>query len=255
MKVNLLSVLKTIAKCSLVLYLVGHGISLPADSKVEFQELALAFWCASFAWLWSGISWAKTFRVPVLAMTFGLFVAAQAWAGTPTDHARQYTDQVVKVLGNPALSDAERRAAVRKLAEEGFDMTETAKRALGRHWQARTPAEREDFTRLFTDFLENANLSKLSLYSGERVSYVGESIDGDLASVRAKIQRKDGPEVLVEARMLRRGDRWCIYDISVEGISMISNYRSQFNAIIQKSSYEQLVQRLRASREVSLNDR
>ena len=196
----------------------------------------------------------KTIRLALLAMTLGLSLAAQAWAGTPTDHARQYTDQVLKVLRDPALSDAERRAAVRKVAEEMFDLSETAKRALGRHWQARTPAEREEFTRLFADFLENAYLSKLSLYSGERVNYVSESVDGDYAVVGAKILRKQGAEIPVDARMLRRGERWYIYDISVEGISMINNYRSQFNAIIQKSSYEQLVQRLRASREVSLNE-
>jgi phospholipid transport system substrate-binding protein len=136
-----------------------------------------------------------------------------------------------------------------------FDMSETAKRALGRHWHARTPAEREEFTRVFADFLEYSYLSKISLYSGERMNYVSESIDGDFAIVGAKILRKQGAEIPVDARMLRRGDRWYIYDISVEGISLINNYRSQFNTIIQKSSYEQLVQRLRATREVSLNDR
>ncbi len=197
----------------------------------------------------------KTLRLSVLATTLGLCLAAQVWAGAPIDQARQNTDQILKVLGDPALNEGERRTAVRKVAEEMFDMPEAAKRALGRHWQSRTPAEREEFIRLFADFLENAYLSKLVLYSGEKVNYLSESIDGDLASVRAKILRKQGPEVPVEARMLRRGDRWYVYDISVEGISMISNYRSQFNTIIQKSSYEQLVQRLRASREVSLNDR
>lgn len=197
----------------------------------------------------------KSIRLSILATTLGLCLAAQVWAGAPTDQARQYTDQVLKVLGDPALKEAERRTAVRKVAEEMFDMSETAKRALGRHWQSRTPAEREEFTRLFADLLENTYLSKIGLYSGERVSYVGESIDGDFAIVRAKILRRQGAEVPVEARMLRRGDRWYIYDLSVEGISLINNYRSQFNAIIQKSSYEQLVQRLRASREVSLNDR
>jgi phospholipid transport system substrate-binding protein len=197
----------------------------------------------------------KRIGLAILATTLALCLAAQVWAGAPTDQARQYTDQVLKVLRDPALNEAERRIAVRKVTEEMFDMSETAKRALGRHWQARTAAEREEFIRLFADLLENTYLSKVSLYSGERVSYVGESIDGDFSIVRAKILRKQGAEVPVEARMLRRGDRWSIYDISVEGISLISNYRSQFNTIIQKSSYEQLVQRLRATREVSLNDR
>lgn len=197
----------------------------------------------------------KRIGLAILATTLGLCLAAQVWAGSPTDQARQYTDQVLKVLRDPALNEAERRTAVRKVAEEVFDLSETAKRALGRHWQARTAAEREEFTRLFSDFLENSYLSKVSLYSGERVNYVSESIDGDYAIVGARILRKQGTEIPVDARMLRRGDRWYIYDISIEGISMVNNYRSQFNTIIQKSSYEQLVQRLRATREVSLNSR
>ena len=197
----------------------------------------------------------KRIGLAILATTLGLCLAGQVWAGAPTDHARQYTDQVLKVLRDPALNEAERRTAVRKVAEEVFDLSETAKRALGRHWQARTAAEREEFTRLFADFLENSYLSKVSLYSGERVNYVSESIDGDYAIVGARILRKQGTEIPVDARLLRRGDRWYIYDISIEGISMVNNYRSQFNAIIQKSSYEQLVQRLRATREVSLNSR
>ena len=197
----------------------------------------------------------KRIGLAILATTFGLCLAAQAWAGAPTDQARQYTAQVLKVLRDPALNEVERRTAVRKVAEEVFDLSETARRALGRHWQARTAAEREEFTRLFADFLENSYLSKVSLYSGERVNYVSESIDGDYAIVGARILRKQGTEIPVDARMLRRGDRWYIYDISIEGISMVNNYRSQFNTIIQKSSYEQLVQRLRATREVSLNSR
>lgn len=197
----------------------------------------------------------KRIGLAILATTFGLCLAAQVWAGAPTDQARQYTDQVLKVLRDPALNEVERRTAVRKVAAEVFDLSETAKRALGRHWQARTAAEREEFTRLFADFLENSYLSKVSLYSGERVNYVSESIDGDYAIVGARILRKQGTEIPVDARMLRRGDRWYIYDISIEGISMVNNYRSQFNTIIQKSSYEQLVQRLRATREVSLNSR
>ena len=137
----------------------------------------------------------KIIRLAILATTLGLCLAAQVWAGAPTDHARQYTDQILKVLADPALNEAQRRAAVRKVAEEMFDLSETAKRALGRHWQSRTPAEREEFTRLFAELLENTYLSKVSLYSGERVSYVGESIDGDFAIVRAKILRKQGAEV------------------------------------------------------------
>ena len=175
----------------------------------------------------------------------GLWLAAQAWAGSPTDQARQYTDQVVKVLHEPALKPTERQAAVRKVAIEIFDVAETARRALGRHWQARTLTEREEFSRLFAELLETTYISRIDLYGGEQLKYVGESIDGDFATVRATILRHQSAEVPVDARMLRRGERWYIYDISVQGISLVNNYRSQFDRIIQTSSYDELVRRLR----------
>ena len=99
---------------------------------------------------------------------------------------------------------------------------------------------------------ETTYISKIDRYGGERVSYVGESIDGDFAVVRARIVRKQGAEVPVDARLLRRGDRWYIYDIAVEDLSLVSYYRSQFSAIIQKSSYEQLVERLRMRRDAEV---
>ena len=185
----------------------------------------------------------------------GLCLAAEAWAGAPTDQARQYTDQVLGVLQDLALKPAERQAAVRKVAIEIFDVSETARRALGRHWQSRTPVEREEFTRLFAELLESTYISKIDLFGGEQLKYVGESIDGDFAIVRATIVRRRGADVPVEARMLRRGDRWYIYDISVEGISLINNYRAQFDRIIQTSSYNELVRRLRMKRDEAPNTR
>ena len=189
-----------------------------------------------------------------LAAVFGLCLAAPAWAGAPTDHARQYTDQVLKVLGDPTLKPAERRATVRKVAGEVFDVSETARRALGRHWRSRSPAEREEFIELFADVLESTYISKIDSYGGERLSYFSESVEGDFAIVRARVlgRRADVP---VEARMHRRGDRWYIYDIAVDGVSLINNYRSQFDRIIQTSSYEELIRRLQSKRNEMLNSR
>jgi phospholipid transport system substrate-binding protein len=194
--------------------------------------------------------------VPRLLMAgLAVVVAGPVWAGPPTDQARQYTDQVRTVLEDRTLAPGDRRAAVRKIATEVFDVGETAKRALGRHWQARTPAEREEFTELFADLLESTYISRIDQYGGERVSYVSEAVDGDFAVVRALIVRPQGAEVPVEARMLRRGDRWLIYDIAIEGISLIGNYRSQFDRIIRTSSYGELVKRLRTKRDEFLNEK
>jgi phospholipid transport system substrate-binding protein len=191
----------------------------------------------------------RTLLVITVAGVVALGTVGSAWAGAPTDHLRQYSDQVLKVLEDPALKGddkrIERRAAVRKVAIEIFDVAETAKRALGRHWQARNEAEREEFTQIFADLLERTYVSRIDQYGGETVKYVGESVDGDTATVRSRIVTRQGTEVPVDARMLRKGDRWLVYDIAIEGVSLINNYRAQFDSIIQKTSFQELVQRLK----------
>ena len=180
-------------------------------------------------------------------LTLGL--AAAVAAGPPTDQVRQYTEHVQRIIEDPSVQQADKRAAVRRVAEQVFDVNVTAKRALGPHWQRRTPAEQEEFVQLFADLLERTYIAKIDLYGGERVQYTGESIDGDYATVRAKVTTRQGTEVPVEARMRRRLDRWLIYDISIENVSLVGNYRSQFDRIIRTASYAELVRRLKAKRD------
>ncbi|MBI4610497.1 MAG: ABC transporter substrate-binding protein [Candidatus Rokubacteria bacterium] len=193
-------------------------------------------------------------RYPSLVLA-GLLalLAVPASAGAPTDQLRGAIDKVVKILEDPALKEdskgKDRRAAVRKVANDIFDFAETAKRSLARHWQARTDREREEFVRLFGDLLERAYISKIDLYGGEKIAYVGELVDGDVATVRTKIATPQGTEVPVDYRLLRRGDRWLVYDVSIEGVSLVSNYRTQFNKIIQTSSYQELVKKLKTKQE------
>jgi phospholipid transport system substrate-binding protein len=173
-----------------------------------------------------------------------------AFAGVPTDTVRDYTDAVVKVLEDPALKAedrrAERRAAVRKIAIEIFDVQETARRALRPHWQQRSAQEREEFVQLFAELLERTYINKIDLFGGEKLRFTEEKLDGDHAVVRAKVITKQGTEVPVEARMINRsGNRWQVYDIVIENISLIGNYRSQFDRIIRSSSYGELAKRLR----------
>jgi phospholipid transport system substrate-binding protein len=171
-------------------------------------------------------------------------------AGGPTDDLRAHVDRVIKALEDPELKKesrtAERRAAIRKIAAGIFDAEESAKRALGPHWAARTPAEREEFVRLFTDLLERSYVSKIELYQGEKIVYGPESVEGGQATVRTRIVTKQGTEIPVTYRLHRRDGRWLVYDVAIEGVSLVANYRTQFNKIIQSSSYEELVKRLRA---------
>jgi phospholipid transport system substrate-binding protein len=184
-----------------------------------------------------------------------LAVTVPAWAGAPTDQVRQYTDQVQKILEDPALRSADKRAAVRKVAIEIFDVNETAKRALGLHWQARNAAERDEFVQLFADLLERTYISKIDLYGGERLRYTSEAIDGEFAIVRAKVVTAKGTEVPVEARMLKRSDHWLIYDITIENVSLIGNYRTQFDRIIRTASFQELVRKLKENRNQFLNEK
>ena len=189
----------------------------------------------------------------MVASAFALVISsgAFAWAGAPTDQVREYTDAVVRVLEDPALKaedkKLERRAAVRKIAAEVFDVQETARRALGPHWQQRTPQERQEFVQLFNELLEQTYISKIDLFGGERLKFTDEKVDGDNAIVRAKVlMRQQQAEVPVEARLLRKGDRWLIYDVLIENVSLVGNYRSQFDRIIRTQGYDELIKRLRA---------
>ena len=189
--------------------------------------------------------------VPVAVAGFLVGAPVVVEAGAPTDQLKSSVEQIVKVLEDPALKTEsrvkDRRAAIRKEAEVVFDFTETAKRALGRHWQGLSEKDRQEFTGLFTDLIERAYISKIERYSGERIAYAGEAVDGGLATVRTRFVTKQGTEVPVDYRMQQRGDRWLVYDVSVEGVSLINNYRTQFDKIIQTSSYAELVRKMKAA--------
>jgi phospholipid transport system substrate-binding protein len=184
-------------------------------------------------------------RLILFVTVLVLGLASAVWAGQPTDQLRAYTDQVLKVLQNPALSLPDRREAVRHLAEEVFEVSETAKRALGQHWMQRTPAEREEFVKLFANLLEQTYISRIDEFGGEKLTYVSELIDGDRATVKARITTRTGTDVPVESRLVQKESRWLIYDILIENLSLISNYRSQFDRVIRTTSYDELVKRLK----------
>jgi phospholipid transport system substrate-binding protein len=194
----------------------------------------------------------------VLAMAVSVLVGflastPAAWGGPPTDQLRASINRVLKTLEDPELKKEsrarERRKMVRKVAEDIFDFSETAKRSLAIHWHGRTPAERDEFVQLFADLLERSYISKVELFNGEKIAFGGEIIDGDQSLVRSKIITKQGTEVPVDYRMHKRGERWLVYDVVIEGVSLISNYRTQFNKIIQTSSYQELVKKMKSKQE------
>lgn len=195
----------------------------------------------------------------MLAAVLAILTAREAVAGPPTDQLKSALDRVVKVVENPSLKGddrvAERRIAVRKIADDLFDFNEIARRALARHWQPLTDKQRAEFVSLFSDLLERSYISRIEQYGGEKIQYVGERVDGDTASVATRIVTKNGTEVPIDYRLLKKGDRWPVYDVNVEGVSLVSNYRTQFNKIIQTGSFADLIQKLKAKQgELSADD-
>jgi len=201
-------------------------------------------------------------RVLTIAAACVAAVAAPVGAviGPAAEQLKGAIDRVLKVLEDPNYKGAgrqvQRRVAVRKIADDIFDFPEVARRSLGRHWQALSEKQREEFTGLFSDLLERSYISKIELYGGEKITYLAERVDGDVATVPTRFLSKSGAEIPVDYRMLKRGDKWLVYDVNIEGVSLVSNYRTQFNKIIQTSSYNDLVQKLRNKQiEITTDDK
>ena len=199
------------------------------------------------------MTWLARALVLVLLLPVVLAAPQRAGAGAPTDQLRAEIDRAVKILEDPELKkdgrQRDRRAAVRQVANDIFDFPETAKRSLARHWPPRTQAEKDEFVGLFTDLLERSYISKIELYGGEKIQFVGETIEGEGAVVRTKLVTKQGTEIPIDYRMLKRGDKWLVYDVVIEGVSLISNYRTQFNKIITTSSFQELMKKMKTKQD------
>ncbi len=172
-------------------------------------------------------------------------------AGGPTAQIRGAIDRTLEILKRPDLKSkaraAERRDLLRKEIQPVFDFEEMSKRSLGPNWRQRSPKEQADFVALFTELLENAYLGKIESYSGEKIEYAGETIDSPYAVVRTVIVTTKSQEVHVDYRVIREGDRWRIYDVVIEGVSLVNNYRSQFGSILQNSSFAELLHKLQST--------
>ena len=187
-------------------------------------------------------------RFGVVLLVVG--IAALAQAGEPTQQIKQTTDKIIAIVSNPALKGpakvADRRTAMNKVVDERFDWEEMSRRSLATHWAKRSPEEKKEFIELFKELLRRTYMEKVEDYSGERVRYEGETLDGNYASVKVKVITTTEKEIPLEYRLWKKGADWLVYDFSVEGVSLINNYRSQFNSILLKSPYKELVQKLKA---------
>jgi phospholipid transport system substrate-binding protein len=184
-----------------------------------------------------------------LVLLLGFILIGSAHAGEPLDVVKGAADRAVQILKDPKLlskdKKKERVELLRGAVEPIFDFEEMAKRSLGPHWRRRTPAEQQEFVKLFQDFMEKVYSDKLDLYEGEKIVFGKETIDQDFAQVESSIINNKGETISIIYKLRRADSKWKVYDAVVENISFINNYRSQFDRVIKSSSYEELVKRLR----------
>jgi phospholipid transport system substrate-binding protein len=178
-----------------------------------------------------------------------LWVLGFAAAGEPTEQIRAAIDRGVEVLKDAKLNGAKERAEtihrLKQVVYPLFDFEEMAKRSLGAHWRRLDPPRQKEFVALFTELLERTYANSIKLYDGQTVTYTGETLDGDYAEVGTKIITKKGEAFSAVYKLHRVDGKWKIYDIVAEGISVVNNYRSQFNRVIVNSSLEELMRRLK----------
>jgi phospholipid transport system substrate-binding protein len=170
-------------------------------------------------------------------------------ADSPTAQIKSTIDQVITLLIDPRLQGegkkAERHELFRQAIFARFDFQEMARRSLGAHWRRRTVQEQNQFVALFSDLLEKAYLDRIESYNKEKFIYINEKIEEPYADVGSRISTAKGEEFSIHYRLHRVGEQWKIYDVVIEDISLVNNYRSQFDRVISKSSYAELVRRMK----------
>jgi phospholipid transport system substrate-binding protein len=183
----------------------------------------------------------------VLCALLGAFVArpGSASAGAPTEQIQSAVERVTGILKDSKLQAEAKRKELKNAVYPKFDFTEMARRSLGSHWQRRSPEEQREFVRLFTELVENAYMTNLDGYQGEKVVIGGERQDKEFAEVDTKIITKKGEEFAVNYKLRQAGNEWKIYDVVIENISIVNNYRSQFNRVIAQSSFDDLFRKMK----------
>ena len=197
-------------------------------------------------------------RRVLMSLTAAVLLGATATAAqavTPTETVKMRVEQALQSVGQTPATTPEgverRRTEIRRAADSLFDFTEMSRRALGRHWEERTPAERDEFVKLFTDLMARSYVGKIDRYAGESIAYTGENVNGDEATVQSQVVTAKGSQIPVEYRLHRVNESWTAYDVFIENVSLVGTYRSQFDRVIKAESFADLLRRLREKGQVT----
>ncbi len=185
-------------------------------------------------------------RSAILGLALQLVVGvAGAWAGQPTEVVRSVIEQALDILKNPGYSRSQKHQMVKSIVDPHFDYREMAKLSLGATWRGLSAGQQDEFVRLFAELLEASYADKIDKYAQRvKIDYTGEIPEGNRAEVRTVVV-KPNDRIPLNYRLLQEGGTWKVYDVVIEGVSLVSNYRSQFSRIINQSSYAELVRRLK----------
>lgn len=203
----------------------------------------------------------KTAAMLLLAAAFICAAAVRPAlsADDPMAVVQQTVNDALAVLRNKQVPAAQRRDQLRQIISRSFDFTEMSRSALGYHWKQITPDQQQEFTTVFTTFIEDSYLAKINDYSGQQVQFVRQSKDGaQYAQVATNIVQAGKDPIAVNYRLLSENGQWKVYDVTVDAISIIANYRNQFNRVMNNQGYTKLIADLKskqAALAASLGDR
>jgi phospholipid transport system substrate-binding protein len=166
----------------------------------------------------------------------------------PLERVKASVSRVLAIVKSWPMGSDERHTGIVRVTRDLFDVNGMARRALGQHWQGLSRIEQEEFVRLFTEVLDRAFIASMDGYTNEKVVFVGEEIDGAWAQVRTRVITNRGSGIAVDYRLFESSARWAVYDVVQDHVSVVANYRSQFNSVIRASSFAQLLERMRTDR-------
>jgi len=188
-------------------------------------------------------------HVLAILLLVTMLLAPAIAVASVTDEVKSVVDRVVSIVSDKEMkkpkSEAKRRAALEKAISAIFDYNEMAKLSLGVHWRDRSASERQEFVRLFKTLLENSYADKIESYNNEKIAYLKENVEGESAEVKSKIVTAKREEFTLDYRLKKEGGKWMVCDVLIEGVSLVANYRSQFNRIIRSQGYDALVKKLK----------
>src|SRR5262244_3916793 len=180
----------------------------------------------------------KSKESAMLSLILAVLLASTAVGGGPTETVQSAVKQVFFQEGGSDIKKV-------STAESLFDFQEMSRRALGPTWDTVSPADKDEFVKLFTNLIANSYMGKIEQYTGEPIRYESEQVNGDDASVLSTVVTPKGAQIGIEYKLYRMQDRWAVYDVKVDGVSLVGSYKAQFTRLLQRGSFADLLKQLR----------